>query len=113
MHELSVALSIVRTADAEVKKIGGSTVVEIYLEIGKLSGVELGSLQFVWSSSVQNTVLENAKLTISEPEGMAKCLECGRMFAIAKHYDSCVFCDSPFKSIEAGKELKIKKLIID
>jgi len=91
----------------------GGKVLEIYLEIGKLSGVEIQSLHFVWELSANGTVLQDSKVIITEPEGKAKCAECETEYLVEKIYDSCPKCNSPFKSIISGKELKIKKLIIN
>jgi hydrogenase nickel incorporation protein HypA/HybF len=113
MHELSIATSIIKTAEKEVQDNGGEKVLEIYLEIGKLSGVEIQSLHFVWELSAKGTVLQDSKITIFEPEGRAKCAECDTEFILEKIYDSCPECNSPFKNIISGKELKIKKLIIN
>jgi hydrogenase nickel incorporation protein HypA/HybF len=113
MHELSVATSIVKTAEAEVKKINGESVSAIYLEIGRLSGVEISSLEFVWKPCVDNSALKNAQLFISQPEGRAQCAECNNEFSIEHYFDSCPACGSPFKKIVSGRELKIKKLIIN
>lgn len=113
MHELSIAISIIKTVEQEVRDNGGDKVLEIHLEIGKLSGVEIQSLQFVWELSAKGTVLEDSKITIFEPEGKAQCAECDTEFALEKIYDSCPKCKSPFKNIISGKELKIKKLIIN
>lgn len=113
MHELSIATSILKTVEKEVKENSGEKVTAIYLEIGKLSGVEIQSLYFIWEVCVNGTVLQEAKLTISEPDGRAQCAECDTEFKLEKIYDSCPKCHSPFKSIISGKELKIKKLIIN
>ena len=113
MHELSIATSIIKTAENEVQDNGGVKVLEIHLEIGKLSGVELQSLLFIWELSSKGTVLQDSKLTIIEPEGIAKCAECETEFKLERIYDSCPKCQSPFKNIISGKELKIKKLIIN
>ena len=43
MHELSIATSILKTAENEVEKIKGKNVAEIFLEIGEISGVEIPS----------------------------------------------------------------------
>ena len=48
MHELSIVTSIVKTAEYEVENSNGGKVLEIHLEIGKLSGVEIQSLNFIW-----------------------------------------------------------------
>lgn len=113
MHELSIATSIIKTAEKELIENGGELVLEIHLEIGKLSGVEIQSLLFVWELTANGTVLEASKLTIVEPEGKAICAECETEFRLEKIFDSCPKCNSPFKSIISGKELKIKKLIIN
>ena len=112
MHELSIATSILKTSEHEVRKISGGRVAEIFLEIGKISGVEISSLEFVWDQCMKNSVLEGAEVHISEPEGLARCAECGHEFHIEKIFDTCEKCGSPFKEILRGKEMKIKKLVI-
>ncbi len=113
MHELSIATSIIKTTENEVDISIGEKVTEIILEIGKLSGVEIQSLHFVWELAAKNTVLEDSKITIFEPEGIAICAECDTEYKLEKIYDPCTKCNSPFKKIISGKELKIKKLIIN
>ena len=113
MHELSIVTSIIKTAEYEVETTGGGKIVEIILEIGKLSGVELQSLHFIWELCAKDSVLDNSKVTILEPEGKASCAECETEYRLEKIYDSCPQCNSPFKNIISGKELKIKKLIIN
>lgn len=112
MHELSIATSILKTAEEEVAKIKGRNVAEIFLEIGKISGIEISSLEFVWDACMKDSVLDGAKLHITEPEGLAKCAECGNEFKVEKIFDFCPECKSPFKEILKGKEMKINKLII-
>ena len=112
MHELSIATSILKTATQEVEKLKGNKVEEIHLEIGKISGIEITSLEFAWEQCMKNSVLDGAKVQITEPEGFARCAECNHEFKIAKIYDSCERCGSPFKEIITGKEMKINKLVI-
>ncbi|PZU90089.1 MAG: hydrogenase maturation nickel metallochaperone HypA [Chryseobacterium sp.] len=112
MHELSIATSILKTVEQEVEKIKGGRVADIYLEIGKISGVEITSLQFVWPLAMKSSVLEHSKVHIEEPEGYAKCAECGNQFYIDKIFDNCPQCKSPFKEVLKGKEMKIRKLVI-
>ena len=58
MHELSIALGIVKIAEDETKKANAKKVTKIELEIGELSGVEIESLNFVWQSAIKDSVLE-------------------------------------------------------
>ena len=110
MHELSVALGIVKTAEIETKKADLTKVDKIELIIGTLSGVEPESLEFVWQIAVQDTVLAKAERSIEYIEAKANCLECETVFPVKNIYDACPKCNSYFKDIFQGKELKIKAL---
>lgn len=110
MHELSVALGIVKIAEKEVKNAKVKAVTKIELQIGTLSGVELDSLNFVWKSAVKDTVLENAIKEIEVIKAKGKCVDCDTEFEMVHIYDSCPNCNSNFKGILSGKELKVKAL---
>lgn len=110
MHELSVAMGIVRTAETETRKANATKVDKIELTIGTLSGVEPESLEFVWQIAVKDTVLAKAERCIEYVEAKANCLECETVFPVQKIYDACPKCNSYFKDIFQGKELKIKAL---
>jgi hydrogenase nickel incorporation protein HypA/HybF len=110
MHELSIALGIVKIAEDETNKAKAKEVTKIELEIGVLSGVELDSLNFVWESAVKETVLENAEKKIIIIKGLGKCIDCDTEFELENIYDCCPNCNSYFKGILKGKELKVKAL---
>ena len=110
MHELSVALGIVKIAENVVEKEKAKSVEVIELEIGALAGIEFESLDFVWPSAVKNTILEHAVKKINIVKGKAKCIDCDTIFAINHLYDSCPNCKSNFKGILQGKELRVKAL---
>lgn len=110
MHELSIALGIVKIAEDETAKANANKVTKIELEIGVLSGVELDSLNFIWESATKDSVLENAKKDISIIKGKGKCIDCDTEFDMEYIYDTCPKCHSNFKGILAGKELRVKAL---
>ncbi|TGV02152.1 hydrogenase maturation nickel metallochaperone HypA [Flavivirga rizhaonensis] len=112
MHELSIALGIVKIAENETAKAKAGKVERIELEIGTLAGVELDSLEFVWSSAVEGTVLEYASKKIHVIKGEAKCSDCDTIFNLENVYDTCPNCNSFSKRILKGKELKVKSLEI-
>lgn len=112
MHELSVAMGIVKIAENETAKAKANKVECIELEIGTLAGVEFESLDFVWPSAVKGTVLEHAEKKIHIIGAKAKCLDCETTFNIAYIYDSCPNCKSFLKGIIQGKELRVKALEI-
>lgn len=110
MHELSIALGIVKIAEDETSKAKAKQVTKIELEIGTLSGIELDALNFVWESAVENSVLEKAEKKIIVIEGKGKCIDCDTEFEMENIYDCCPKCGSNFKGILKGKELKVKSL---
>ena len=87
MHELSIALSIIDIAEQEVNRNSAKEVVEIELEIGKLSGIEPYALDFAWDMAIMNTVLEKAKRITRYIEATAVCQDCGHEFEIENIYD--------------------------
>jgi hydrogenase nickel incorporation protein HypA/HybF len=113
MHELSIALGIVDLAEQEAAKVGGNKIESIELVIGKLSGVEIESLDFAWSSATEGTMLEHAERITIQIQGKAKCLECANEFEIESLYENCPTCKSYFKDIIQGKELQLKSITIN
>ena len=110
MHELSVAMGIVALAENEIRKANKQKVEVIELQIGSLSGVELDFLDYVWETAVKGTVLENAEKKIDYVKALAKCLECDTVFNMDFVYDNCPKCNSYFKDIIKGRELKVTSL---
>ncbi len=110
MHELSIAMGIVKIAEKEAKKANAKKIDLIELEIGKLSGVEIDSLDFVWPMAVNGTLLENATKKIFKTKGIAVCMDCEHKYEINNYYDSCPKCNSYFKNIIQGKEMRVKAL---
>lgn len=110
MHEMSVALSIVKIAETEAKKANVQEFSAIDLEIGTLAGIEFDSLNFVWDSAVKDTVLEKATKRIMKIPAKARCEDCAEIYDIEFIHENCPSCDSFRKRITQGKELRIKSL---
>lgn len=113
MHELSIVMSIVETAEQKVKEHHAQTVESIDLVIGDLAGVDRHVLDFAWDAGVKDTVLQAAKRNIIQVPAMAKCLECDCEFQIKELYDVCPLCGEPLLQIIQGKELQIKSMVLN
>jgi hydrogenase nickel incorporation protein HypA/HybF len=74
--------------------------------------VEPLALDFAWPEATKNTILEHAKRIIDYIPGKAKCLECNTVYDMENIYDECPNCNSYFKDIIHGKELRVKALIV-
>ena len=110
MHELSVAMGIVKIAETETEKAGAREVEAIELEIGTLAGIEFEALDFVWPVAVKDTVLEKAEKRVDVIRGKARCMDCDTVFEMIHFYDACPTCSSNLKAILQGKELRVKAL---
>ena len=77
MHELSTALSILRTAVAVAKRRGADRVEEIDVKVGKLACIDARQLAFAFGIASRGTIAEGAKLRIVEEEARVRCPECG------------------------------------
>jgi len=112
VHEFSIALSIVDIAQEEVRKNQAQGVENIDLEIGKLSGVEIDSLKFVWGPAVKDTVLESAGRDIIEIDGISECQDCSHTFTAEYLFNECPLCGSMVTTLKSGKELRVKSLTL-
>lgn len=113
MHELSIVQSIVDIAEREVRKANAHTVESIELEIGELAGVEFAALDFAWDVAVQRTVLANAQRHVHRVTGKARCSDCHTEFIMQNLFDACPNCGQYFNEILAGKELKVRSLVVN
>ncbi|HID91473.1 TPA: hydrogenase maturation nickel metallochaperone HypA, partial [Candidatus Bathyarchaeota archaeon] len=77
LHELSTALSILRTAVAVAKRRGADRVEEIDVKVGKLACIDARQLAFAFGIASRGTIAEGAKLRIVEEEARVRCPECG------------------------------------
>ncbi len=110
MHELSIAMGIVKIAEDETRKAHATRVEVIELEIGTLAGIEFEALEFVWPAAVKGTVLETAAKRVDVIPGKARCMDCDTPFDVTRLYDTCPSCHSNLKAIVQGKELRVKAL---
>jgi hydrogenase nickel incorporation protein HypA/HybF len=104
---MSIAMSIVDLATDVCRKRNVAVASKIGLVIGRLSGIELQSLEFVWPLAIKGSVLEKAEKEVVIIDGKARCLECNHTYPMENHYDICPECNSYFKDIIEGKEMRV------
>lgn len=113
MHELSIAQSIVSLAESYASNHNATVIEEIELEIGRLAGVELQTLEFALDSAVKGTLLEKARIIRHYIDGEALCSECEATFPTDNLFAQCPRCGSWWISITKGKELRLKSLVVN
>ena len=124
MHELSVTSQIIKTVLSEAKKYNAKKVLEVHLDIGKLTFLGIEQVRFSYELLVKDTILENSRLYIEEKNGIIKCNSCGYegefkykndpVYHIPKPILLCPKCEETIEVI-GGRECKIRdvKLLIE
>lgn len=112
MHELSIARSIVELVEEQAEHRGASVVEEMELEIGRLAGVEIQTLEFALDSAVKGSRLENARIVRHYIDGEGQCNDCEMVFPMSALFAPCPHCGSFLVKILKGKELRVKSIVI-
>ena len=114
MHELSIALSLVESADAAARDAGARRVTGVHLRVGALSGVVTEALRFSFGVAAQGTLLEGAELTVEELPVVVHCPRCDADVELPSvQRFRCPVCDTPAGALVQGRELELTSLEIE
>lgn len=112
MHEMSIALNILKIAQEELEKAQGKGIEKIHLSVGKLSGVVVESLRFALEASRKDGPLLKSDIIIEDVVAKMKCLSCNHEFEADDYYITCPNCNTYKLEALSGKELIIKSITI-
>lgn len=113
MHEMSLAEGVVQIVEDYARRESFRRVKTVWLEIGRLSGVETEAMRFCFEAATRGTVAESAKLEILETPGSAWCLQCSEPVAVAARYDPCPRCGGYQLQVTGGTEMRVKELEVE
>ena len=111
MHELSLALDVIDLVRREANKNGVSSVEEILIEIGDLSGVEAGIFEPALQMVVKDTLLEHTTIKIDRIPGKGQCNSCDLVFEMKSFFDRCPQCQSFTSEIVEGQEFRVVSMV--
>jgi hydrogenase nickel incorporation protein HypA/HybF len=113
MHELSIAMNIADLAAAHARKTGAERVKSIELDIGTLSGVEIGALTFAMDIAFKDTILEGAEVKVNRIEARGACPDCGHESGPDDLTAGCPVCGGSNFRISGGMEMQLNSLLIE
>jgi hydrogenase nickel incorporation protein HypA/HybF len=114
MHELSIALSILKVAEEEMARQGGGKLTAIHLKVGPLSGVVPEALRGAFALARETSALSSADLLIEEVPVTVYCPRCAAERPAVSIQDfSCLTCGALTPEIVRGHELEVCALEID
>ena len=114
MHEMSYCIKIVDEAIRAAKDNNLSTVSEIVVSVGKMTGCVDELLLNAFEAAKKNTILSNATLTLVSQEVVASCLDCNKDYVPSREFNyACPICKGFNSKIIKGRNCTILKLIGD
>ncbi len=110
MHELSIAQNIFQIVNCSVEKDKLDLVDKIYLKIGLLSNVLTESLNFSYTSVIENTPLKNSRLYIEIIPIKIRCNNCNVINTSNDFIFNCPDCKSLEINVISGDEMIISSI---
>jgi len=110
VHELAIADSVVRIADAHA---AGRRVTRVELKVGHLRQVVPSALTFGFELVAQGTAVEGAELVIEEVPAGGTCRACAGEGALTAFPIACPRCGSLDVEVTRGEELLVDSLELE
>lgn len=135
MHETSIAAGIISIVEDAVRREGLSRVLEVEVEVGLLSLVDIESLRFALEVMSRDTVLEGSRVIFKTVDPLLRCSRCGAEWgldraavegldessrmalhmypeAVARLF-KCPRCGSAETEIVRGRDVKVSRLRVE
>lgn len=110
MHEMSIVQALVKQCEEQAKKNSATKVLNIYLKIGILSGVEIHFLQSAFDMFKLGTICETAVLHADLQKIVVCCKDCGKTSTLQKHEFICPECKSVELDVIDGEDMMLMRL---
>ncbi len=107
MHELSLAMSVMKIVEDEARKNDCNDVSKIEIEIGTLSGVEVETFRAAIDAALKSSFYQNVEVDLNVVTALSKCYECGAEFTPVYVMDHCPKCNNFPTGIIRGKEFRV------
>ncbi|WP_233117192.1 hydrogenase maturation nickel metallochaperone HypA [Aggregatibacter actinomycetemcomitans] len=113
MHELSLCQNITEIVEQQCQQHNVNKVTDLWLEVGALSCIEPGALEFGFEMASKGTPAENCKLHLIPIPAKAWCWDCKTFVEIQANNSTCPNCGSVHLQRQSGDELRIKEISVE
>jgi len=113
MHELSLAYEVIELAKREVIKNKVSTIFEMEIEVGDLSGVEADTFQSALEMISKSTMLEHTLFHINRQPAIGRCSTCNLEFEMKERMACCPTCHRFPSEISGGQEFRVTSILAE
>ncbi|MBI5926954.1 MAG: hydrogenase maturation nickel metallochaperone HypA [Aquabacterium sp.] len=108
MHELSLAVEIVRLLESHATEL--QRITRLTLDIGTLSCVDEQALRTALASAMAGTLAAGADIEIHTVEAQARCQDCGQTFQPPDRIEPCPHCGSFKKTWLKGEDFRLRSV---
>ena len=113
MHELSLAYEVIELAKREVVKNKVTTIFEMEIEVGDLSGVEADAFLSALEMIQKSTLLEHTLFRINRQPGKGRCRICDLEFEMKERMATCPTCHRFPSEISGGQEFRVTSILAE
>jgi hydrogenase nickel incorporation protein HypA/HybF len=113
MHEFAIACNLVAAATIEARRAGAVRVTALRCRIGTLRQVDDELLRQAFVAAADGTICEGAAVVIEKSPLMARCPDCGRVFAVEHWEWHCSRCRSEGDLLAGGDELELCSIDVE
>lgn len=110
MHEMSLAEGVLQLIEDAARREQFSRVTAVWLEIGRLAGVEVEAMRFCFYAVMRGSVADGARLEIVETPGSGWCMACGDTVPIDESFSACPRCGGYQVQVTGGTEMRVREL---
>jgi hydrogenase nickel incorporation protein HypA/HybF len=110
MHEMSIAVELLRELELLVETNNVKRVVEFTVSAGKLRGVVPEALDIAFASLGEGTCAGGAKLNLEFVPTIAQCRGCNNRFEPGEDYYLCPKCNKADVEIIEGNDIILKSV---
>ncbi|MEE9466298.1 MAG: hydrogenase maturation nickel metallochaperone HypA [Candidatus Neomarinimicrobiota bacterium] len=113
MHEMSLALEILRIVEKTARMNHAPIVKDIFIEVGTLAGVMVHALEFCLEVAKKDTPAGGAVIHIEQVPGKGKCPVCDQEYPMATLIEPCPVCDTSYLAMTAGDDLRLREIEVE
>jgi len=113
MHELAICQALIEQVERVARENSASSIVEVVVSIGPLSGVEPALLEHAYPLAAAGTMAEHARLVVQAVPVKVRCRSCGVESEAVPNRLLCGACDDWQVDVTAGEELLLQRVEIE
>ena len=113
MHELAICQALIDQVTELANERNATSVSDIYISVGPLSGVESALLQNAFPVAVAGTVADGAELHIDSLPVRVYCKDCDAESEVAANRLLCAQCGTWKTRLVSGDELLLKSVELE